>query len=97
MRKAILPILITALVLLGISFYLHSIDHPKTTIVTKPPYTVTNTSVQVLFPIFAGNITETSHIPPPQYASLWPETLNAGIVLLLILVFLLWRNSKYQK
>ncbi|ACR41158.1 conserved hypothetical protein [Sulfolobus islandicus M.16.4] len=102
MKKLIVGTLIIVLVLLGISFYLHSIDHSATVIVTKFPYTVTsnmssiqtnNSVIPFLGPMFAGNITETSYIPPPSYANLWPETLAVSVALLALTIFLLIRRK----
>ncbi|GAA5420263.1 hypothetical protein Stok01_02226 [Sulfurisphaera tokodaii] len=93
MRKKLVSVLMiaTAVVFLGLSFYLHSIDHPihiNSTIHINP----TNISVSQFQVQFSDKaIAQISQFPPPWYANLWPETLVAGIILLLISVILLIR------
>ncbi|BFI75799.1 hypothetical protein [Sulfurisphaera ohwakuensis] len=56
-------------VLLGLSEYLHSIDH-QTWVPT--PHTCP--------PLTFGCMPLGKYIPPPWYANLWPETLTLGLV-----------------
>ncbi|AAK40838.1 hypothetical protein SULI_07690 [Saccharolobus solfataricus] len=103
MKKSVLTTLVIALVLLGTSLYLYSVNHPEKTVITIPsPYTYTvsiNTTtltapIGVPFegPIIATTFIHTNYTPPPYYASLWLETLAVGIVLLLISILLLRRK-----
>ena len=113
MRKVVLPLITIALILLGLSFYLHSIDHVTiirphiTTHSTTMTTTVTNITEaveeleralrQVSTPLVSGQYLQqlqskyhqTTVIPPPWYANLWPETLTVGIVLLVVALLLL--------
>ncbi|AGJ61998.1 Hypothetical Protein SiL_0527 [Sulfolobus islandicus LAL14/1] len=52
-----------------------------------------NSVIPFLGPIFAGNITETSYIPPPSYVNLWPEILAVSVALLALTIFLLIRRK----
>ncbi|MBB5254776.1 hypothetical protein [Sulfurisphaera ohwakuensis] len=100
-----------AVVFLGLSFYLHSIDHPITKLnvahqapsiplrinqtFTIPLYIVSTFIVSnytaSIYKIKPKPIETIQH--PPFYANLWPETLEAGIILLLISVILLIRRK----
>ncbi|MBB5253209.1 hypothetical protein [Sulfurisphaera ohwakuensis] len=62
-------------VLLGLTAYLHSIDH-STWVQLPPPPICSNPLVSCAPTGY--------YAPPPWYANLWPETLVIGLGLLLI-------------
>ncbi|QXJ33200.1 hypothetical protein [Saccharolobus shibatae] len=80
-NKRNLSIIFLSVALVGIGLWFYSIDHPTIFCpnINAPPNA---------FGIFCGQ-----EIPPPWYANLWPETLVAGVVLLLISVILLIRRK----
>ncbi|BAB66812.1 hypothetical protein STK_17250 [Sulfurisphaera tokodaii str. 7] len=118
MRRIVPPLVAVALILLGLSFYLYSIDHvtmihqPTQSTTVQNYTTVTNMTQakeellkilnQISTPIVVGNYSLQLHnqtttsaitIKPPSYASLWPETLTIGAVLLLASFLLLLRRK----
>ncbi|BFI75790.1 hypothetical protein [Sulfurisphaera ohwakuensis] len=112
MREKLVSVLMItiAVVFLGLSFYLHSIDHPITKLVAQQapsiPLRINQTFTIPLYIVstfivsnYTASIYNIKPKPietiqhPPFYANLWPETLVAGIILLLISVILLIRRK----
>ncbi|MBB5253539.1 hypothetical protein [Sulfurisphaera ohwakuensis] len=86
MRRATILLSIISVVLITIGVYFFMIDKPT---MIHPPKVVFNTSI--IKANYGGPPILVN--PPPWYANLWPETLTAGIVLLLISALLLRCNS----
>ena len=78
MRPRIIKALATALGLyeMGLSSYLHSIDYP--TMIYEYPRCPDSPFATCTPPI------PIKMIPPPWYASLWPEALALGLALLIV-------------
>ena len=87
MKPRIIKALATALGLygLGLSYWLHSIDEAKVVMTFKQ--SVINPGW--LGPTMMPPPSKVEVIPPPWYASLWPEALALGIALL----FLSWAKE----
>ena len=78
MKPRLLKAIVSALggVALGVSYYLHSVDHP--TWVPVPGF-------QCVGITFGCNPLDGRYeVPPPWYASLWPEALVLGLAFLFL-------------
>ncbi|BBL46090.1 hypothetical protein [Metallosphaera sedula] len=96
MRKAVLPILAVGLVLLGLSLYLHSIDHP--TNATTSNYISPS---QLTAPTIYGNVSALSALEkpstPPLYANFWPFSLIAGFALLIPGLYWIYKDYRMRR
>ena len=75
MKPRLLKAIVSALggVALGVSYYLHSVDHPTWVSVEQP------------YPYLTLGYTPMGYsVPPPWYANLWPEALALGLALLFL-------------
>ena len=72
MKPRLLKAIVSALggVALGVSYYLHSVDHPTWVPTGGCPY--------LAYCVMSGY-----SVPPPWYANLWPEALALGLALLI--------------
>ena len=79
MKPRIIKAIVSALggVALGVSYYLHSVDHP-----TWVPFPGLNQCGGITFG--CNPLDGRYEVPPPWYTSLWPEALALGIALLFL-------------